>query len=106
MTEKIVCNALVCTMSGVGRTASPRKPARHSLRVNPEKKSHIRFGLELESSPNLRTGILLTLLYLLMCFSHPTLYHLGLTITLNFVYINSLNFSYINLTQMYVLKNV
>ena len=38
-----------------------------------KKKSHIGFGLELESSPNLRTGILLTLLYLLMSFSHPTL---------------------------------
>ena len=37
------------------------------------KKNHIEFGLELESSPNLRTGILLTLLYLLMCFFHPTL---------------------------------
>ena len=67
------CRAPLCTMSGVGRAASPRRPARHSLKVSPEKKSHIEFGLELESSPNLRTGILLTLLYLLMCFFHPTL---------------------------------
>ena len=81
----------------------PGRALRSALKI---KKSHIGFELELESSPNLRTGILLTLLYLLMCFSHPTLYHLGLTTTLNFVCINSLDFPYINLSQMYVfLKN-
>ena len=100
------CNALLCTISGVGRAASPRRPARHSFRVSPEKKSHIGFGLELESLPSLRTGILLTLLYLLMCFSHPTLYHLGLTTTLNFAYMNSLDFPYIDLSQMYVFKKM
>ena len=80
------------------------QPGTALIKVSPEKKSYMGFGLELESSPNLRTGILLTLFYLLMGFSHPTVYHLGLTTTLNFVYINFLAFPYIGLSQMYILK--